>query len=295
MNNQTTPSPTRVRIHSHVTQSRFLHVEDALSIGKIRLFAGRYRKGHGMDAQGNAHAFVDIADARVIFGALTRGEQNFSHKEYKGTPPRKGKGAVSRMLSIVVKGDNVYIELKSGPGKLTNTGAITPNGPAQVEVNVAFKLHEARRMAASVLAYIQAWDVLRILAHKQIVGQPAPYLLVATSSDHNGIPNMSAKPENSVAQANGTGELHTRLVNGRSVTHKNVVKSNGVSTNSTNGYANMKHLLQYGNGDMVDSKNLKEVQTFQRYIVEKKTPPESKIILLDYHRQRVKMPIDISR
>lgn len=295
MNNPITPSPTRVRIYSHVTQSRFLHVEDALSISKIRIFAGNYRKGHGMNAQGYAHAFVDIADARVIFGALACGEQNFSHKEYKGTPPQKGKGAVSRVLSIVVKGDNVYIELKSGPGKLTPTGAITPNGPAKVEVNVAFKLHEARRMAATVLAYIQAWDVLRILAHKQIVGQPVTYLLVATSSEHNGVPNVTTKPENGVAQANGTGKLQPGMANGRPVTRKDVVKANGVAANSTNGKSGDKDKqpMQYGSGEMVDGKNLTEVQTFQRYVVEKKTAPESKTALLDYYRQRVQVPVNV--
>ena len=82
MNTPTPPSPTRVRIYSHVTQSRFLHVEDALAIGKLRLFAGNYRKGQGMDTY--AHAFVDIADARVIFGALARGEQSFSHRRSAG-------------------------------------------------------------------------------------------------------------------------------------------------------------------------------------------------------------------
>ena len=122
MNNQTSPSPTRVRLYSHVTQSRFLHVEDALAIGKLRLFAGNYRKGQGMDKQGFAHAFIDIADARVIFGALARGEQSFSHREYKGTPPKNGQIATSRVLSITIKGENVYVELKSGPGKLTPTG-----------------------------------------------------------------------------------------------------------------------------------------------------------------------------
>ncbi|MCA9946543.1 MAG: hypothetical protein KC449_23845, partial [Anaerolineales bacterium] len=222
-------------------------------------------------------------------------EQSFSHKEYKGTPPQSGSGTVSRVLSIAVKGDNVYIELKMGPGKLTPTGAITPNGPAKVEVNVAFKLQEARRMAASVLAYIQAWDVLRILAHKQIVGQPAPYLLVATSSEHNGDPNMTTKPENSVAQANGTGKLQPGMANSRPVTRKDVVKPNGVAANPTNGKSGDKDKqpMQYGSGEMVDGKNLTEVQTFQRYVVEKKTAPESKTSLLDYYRQRVQVPVNV--
>ena len=95
-----------------------------------------------------AHALVNVADARVIFGALARGEQNFNHWEYKGTPQQNGTTAISRVLSVAVKGENVYVELKSGPGNVTPAGAITPNGPAKVEVNVTFKLYEARWMEA---------------------------------------------------------------------------------------------------------------------------------------------------
>ena len=58
------------------------------------------------------------------------------------------------MLSVKVKGQNVYIELKTGDGKLTQAGAITPNGAAKTAVNVTFKLAEARRLGATVLAYI---------------------------------------------------------------------------------------------------------------------------------------------
>ena len=140
------PNPstsTRVRIASHVTQSRFLHVEDSLQLGKVRLYGGNYRRSAGASAL-TAH-FLDVADARVLFDALARGEEGFAYKEYKGTPGKNGQPPVSRVLSVAVKGENVYVELKSGPGKLTSTGAVTPAGPAQVEVNVAFKQHESRR------------------------------------------------------------------------------------------------------------------------------------------------------
>ena len=76
----TQTSPTRVRIHSHVTQSRFLHIEDALGIGKIRLFAGMYRRGEGL--QQHAHHFVDIADARIVFGALVNSSVTVQKQEF---------------------------------------------------------------------------------------------------------------------------------------------------------------------------------------------------------------------
>ena len=187
MNNQTSPTPTRVRLYSHVTKTRFLHIEDALNIGKVRLFGGTYNRGQGMSD--HVSHYLDMSDARIVFHALLNAEQGFNYREYKGTPPKNGQPATSRVLSVAVKGDNVYVELKSGPGKLTPTGAITPNGPAKVEVNVTFKLYEARRMATAVLAYLHAWDVLRMMYHhgvmgyQQSVGQPAPYLLVAAASE----------------------------------------------------------------------------------------------------------------
>ncbi len=179
--NQTTPD--RVRIFSHITQSKFLHVEDTLVIGKVRLFAGTYQQGQGMSQ--HAHHFIDMPDARVVFAAIARAEQGYKYTEYKGSPSTHpelrrgdGNGALSRVLSVAIKGMSVYIELKTGSGKLTPTGAITPNGKPDVEVNVSFKLHEARRLAETVLAYMQAWDVLRMLANQQGVSTPPSYLLV---------------------------------------------------------------------------------------------------------------------
>ena len=289
MNNQTSPSPTRVRLYSHVTQSRFLHVEDALAIGKLRLFAGNYVKGQGMNKQGFANAFIDVEDARVIFGALARGEQSFSHREYKGTPPKNGHPATSRVLSVAVKGENVYVELKSGPGKLTPTGAITPNGPAKVEVNVTFKLYEARRMATAVLAYLHAWDVLRMMVHQQSVGQPAPYLLVATASEQNGVSNRTAKPKNDSAQDDGIHPQQAAVANGRPVTRKSNGQANGKAASPTNGSTAAKQPLQYGNGALVDGKNLTEVQTYRQYLAEKQSAPASKTALLDFYRQRTQV------
>jgi len=199
-----------VRIYSHVTQSRFLHVEDALGIGKIRLFAGAYRRGedslHRRPATGLARHFLDIADARIVFGALARAEPDFSYREYKGTPTTTG--AISRVLSVQVKGENVYVELKSGPGKLTPTGAVTPAGKADVEVNVGFKLYEARRMGAAVLAYLRAWDVLQMLEYRDAVGRPTPYLVVPATSEGPGDgvgPGDGGSPEDGDGPENGRG------------------------------------------------------------------------------------------
>jgi hypothetical protein len=277
-----------------MTQSRFLHIEDSLEIGKVRLFGGSYRKGEGMTAY--AHAFVDIDDARVVFGALARGEQGFRHKEYKGTP-QNGGTAVSRVLSIAIKSDNVYIELKTGPGKLTNTGAITPHGPAKVEVNVGFKLYEARRMAASILAYIQAWDVMRMGVNQHLVSLPTPYLLVSATSEVNGV---TATSTNSTPKQNGV--VKTPVVfahNDRPVTRKTnqpatiTQPSPPANGRSQNGHAKQNGrnppppALLYGDGTPVSADNQTERSVYARYRQAKSAVPPSKHALQQFYQQQM--------
>jgi hypothetical protein len=303
-------NPTRVRIYSHITQSRFLHVEDALGLGsgKLRLFAGRYRRSEGTEAHG--FHFIDLADARVIFGALARGEQGFSYKEYKGTPPQNGQTAVSRVLSITVKGENVYIELKTGPGKLTNTGAITPNGKPEVEVNVGFKLYEARRMAASVLAYIQAWDVMRMMYHhgvlvnQQMVSPPTPYasaplstsLLVSTTSEVYGaktsLANGAPKPNGATRSpviAAGNGRPVTRKTAQPTTKAKSASITNGRSPNGhgkQNGNGSQPRVLLYGDGTPVAASNQTERSTYANYQEAKGVIPPSKSALQQFYQQQ---------
>jgi hypothetical protein len=299
-------------------------VEDALVIGKIRLFAGNYRRGQGMDS--HAYHFIDLADARVIFAALARGEPGFSYREYKGTPPANKRSApdgrvlpaerplpngratplirsgqaISRVLSIAVKDDNVYMELKSGPGKLAATGAITPNGRPQVEVNVGFKRYEAQRLAATVLAYIRAWDIYRIMIHQKLVGQPAPYLLTETEAVNGSTGTPMIEDSEPLVEALGAGP-HPSSGNGnRPITRKAPLpRANGGQVAvpprpavSPAVVATAEAIygpggLRYGDGTAVDAGNLAEVQTFQRFAIEKKGAPASRAILQSYYREHM--------
>jgi hypothetical protein len=290
----------RVRIHSHITRSRFLHVEDSMAIGKIRLFAGVYERDRGL-IQHSIH-FVDIADARVVFGALARGEPDFNYREYKGTPT--DEGAVSRVLSVQVKGENAYVELKNGPGKLTPTGAVTPTGKAargaRTEVNVGFKLYEARRMGAAIVAYLRAWDVIQMLENRDAIGQPGPYLVVPATSDgtENGRETQVVTPQPGTAgvhpeqampvKSGGDGSTNGRaqppekadaVARARQTAEELFGPDNGHPPPPTS-------LLQYGDGSAVDQGNSAEVQTFRRFLAEKRTAPASRAALQAYYRQR---------
>ena len=141
------------RIYSHVTRSRFLHVEDALEIGKVRLFAGDYKKGEG--AKALAWHFLDIADARVLFSDLAWAKA-VDYCEFKGTS--NGAEPISRVLKAKTNGDKTWFRLENGPGQVIGQGAVKPAGDPEAVVNVPFTIWEARRLAFAALAHLDAWE-----------------------------------------------------------------------------------------------------------------------------------------
>jgi len=146
--------PERYRIHSYLTRTRFLHVEDALEIGKLRLFAGEYRRGEG--ASKTAYHYLDVADARVLLNDLAWGKP-VDYTEYKGT---NNDRPTSRVLKVKRKGDKVWVSLENGPGEVVGEGAIKPAGEPEAVVNVPLTIWEARKLALAALAHIRAWDVI---------------------------------------------------------------------------------------------------------------------------------------
>ena len=145
---------SRYRIHSHLTRSRFLHVEDALDIGKVRLFAGEYERGQG--ARVTASHYLDVADALVLLNDLVW-SKDVDYVEYKGAG---GDRPTSRVLKVKRNGDKVWFRLESGPGEVIGEGAVKPAGKPETVVNVPFTIWEARRLAFVVLAHLQAWEVV---------------------------------------------------------------------------------------------------------------------------------------
>jgi hypothetical protein len=145
----------RFRIYSHVTRSKWLHVEDALDIGKLRLFAGDYKKGEG--AKLMAWHYLDIADARVLFSDLAWGKV-VDFVEFKGTA--NGDKPTSRVLKVKTNGDKVWFGLENGPGQVIGQGAVKPAGKPDAVVNVPLTPWEARRLAFAVLAHLNAWTVI---------------------------------------------------------------------------------------------------------------------------------------
>ena len=143
----------RNRVYSHLTRLRFLHIEDALAIGKLRLFVGEYKRGKG--ASSTAFHFLDVDDARVLLSDLAWSKA-VDFADYKGTS--NGDGPQSRVLKIKTNGDKVWLEVQNGPGEVVGEGAIKPKGKPDAAVSVPLTTWEARKLAFAVLAYVQAWE-----------------------------------------------------------------------------------------------------------------------------------------
>jgi hypothetical protein len=149
----------RPRIFSHLTRTRFLHIEDALERGKFRFFIGAFEKGSG--ANSTAYAFLDIDDARVIFSDMSWGRP-VDFKDYKG-----GRDAnhtlISRVLKINTKEDKVWFELQNGAGEEVGKGGVKPRGEPFAVISIPFSIFDSRKLAHACLAYLHAWDVLHLL------------------------------------------------------------------------------------------------------------------------------------
>lgn len=115
---------------------------------------------------------------------------------------------------------------------------------------------------------------------------------MATSSENNGAPGITPRPENGAAiQPKGTGKQQPSVANGHPITRKDVVKANGATTAKPAIWKPAaQQSLQYGNSILVDGKNITEVQTFQRDKAEKQAAPVSVAELLDYYRERSQAP-----
>lgn len=158
-----TTQPDRPRIFSHITRSRFLHVEDALEIAKIRLFIGAYQRGKG--AQSTAYHFLDLDDARPLTADMAWNRPT-DFVDYKGTA---GDHPTSRVLKVKgPKDGKFWLEIQNGPGEIVGEGAIKPKGAAEAKVSISIPMTiwENRKLALAIQEYLLAYRVKTMISSR---------------------------------------------------------------------------------------------------------------------------------
>ena len=152
----------RYRIYSQITRSTILHLEDALDIGKVRLFLLSYRRGQG--AQATADHYLDLADARVLAADLAQGHLPERFTDYKGSPEGREGKPLSRVLKLDDRGEGqrapIVLQISHGPGQMVGEGAIKPAGKADTEIAILLTRWQARRLGHALLAHLHAWEIV---------------------------------------------------------------------------------------------------------------------------------------
>jgi len=113
-----------------------------------------------------AHAFLDVADARVVLSDLSWGKP-VDFVDFKGGKDSQDN-VISRVLKIHRRDDKVWIQVRNGPGEESYGGVVKPVGKPTAEVSIPLTVFEARKLAFAALAYLHSWDVLRALRVQQL-------------------------------------------------------------------------------------------------------------------------------
>jgi len=153
----------RHRIYSEITRSVILHIEDALDIGKVRIFLLSYKRGQGASA--TAAHYLDIEDARVLSADLTTGRLQETFTDFKGSA--NGSKAAAKPVSRVLKLDDrggkqrapIVLQLANGPGQVVGEGAVKPAGKPDVEIAILLTRWQARRLGHALQSYLLAYEI----------------------------------------------------------------------------------------------------------------------------------------
>jgi len=121
---------------------------DSFGIEKVRFQNANYQDKNSIDCyldfEEVALLATDAASGRLI-KELESGQKTISmggsksSKNYNGAPE-------SRIFSLGKSGDKIFINMSRGKGKLTDTGAIAPDGAPDLKIGVSMTVDKFRSM-----------------------------------------------------------------------------------------------------------------------------------------------------
>lgn len=206
------------RLYSRITRNTFFHVEDRLDMvkrekdgaitpnPKLRLFAGNYQSG---GVEGFVVHYIDLATARVVFRDISQvHRQDVSWTDFKGGDV-EGRGVLSNVLKINTSEykseKRLFLEFTLAPGEREASGIVKPKGKNVIaNVNIMLSVWDAREMAETVLAYLAAFDVLRLMQHTKGENFPPFVLSVRRDDGQAGATSQSSRPQDRYTYGDGT-------------------------------------------------------------------------------------------
>lgn len=124
---------------------------DSFPIEKVRFQNVQYESKASIDVYLDfpqvALLAADAASGR-LFKQIDAAGKNGYTVQMAGTKSSKNYGGrpESRILSLGISGDKIFINMSAGPGKLSSTGAIMPDGPQDRKISVGMTIDDFRKM-----------------------------------------------------------------------------------------------------------------------------------------------------
>jgi len=155
-------------IYVYATNKNFLNLYDALRIDKVKVEIAGYDPASNRQT-GAATAWLDLDDARLLchltahrlFAPVTGGKW----EKYGGS--QKDDGSIeSRTISVEWdEGDGgrfarypYRLTIANGPGKKTNTGGVSPDGPARSQLSMRLPETDMIKVMLALGDYIHAYE-----------------------------------------------------------------------------------------------------------------------------------------
>lgn len=121
---------------------------DAFGIEKVRFQNANYNDKTSIDCyldfEEVALLATDAASGRLI-KELEAGQKTISMGGSKSSKNYDGKPE-SRIFSLGKSGDKIFINMSRGKGKLTDTGAIAPDGSPDLKIGVSMPVEKFRSL-----------------------------------------------------------------------------------------------------------------------------------------------------
>ena len=122
---------------------------DAFPIEKVRFQNASYEDKKSiscyLDFSTVARIAADATSGR-IFKLIEEDQYHRYTVSMGGTKNGKDGKPVSRMMYLGMSGDKLFINMQEGPGKLSSTGAIMPDGQPTLKVSVGMSKDDFREM-----------------------------------------------------------------------------------------------------------------------------------------------------
>lgn len=132
---------------------------DSFGIEKVRFNIANYETKEQFDIYLEFSEVLLLAERAIsgsLFKELMQGPKNV-HLGGKTSSPEYDGAPLSRIMSFSLTGDYVFVTMTKGKGKLSETGAIMPDGQPDKKASFRMTVKDLQEVLVTSKAYVNAY------------------------------------------------------------------------------------------------------------------------------------------